>query len=234
MVSAKLLSHLLLPALLQGGPAGDAATVPGVRQVQLKFHVVEVADRELRVMASFLGLGKQTGWAMGFAGDPERLVGLVKELRQEGRAKVLAEPCLVTLSGRTAALASGPSDRGGKAELVPDSSLALDVLPIVMKNGKIYLGIDLAATTVTPSRGPAGTNRHTRSMAVKIEVNPGQMLVLGYQNAAGRQAPRAEGKGSGSSSFWDSFAGPSPQPRETSGMLIFITAETDRTEPARD
>jgi hypothetical protein len=159
---------------------------------------------------------------------------LVNELRQEGRAKFLTQPQLVTLSGRVASLASGPSDRDGKADPASGSSLNIDILPIVMKNGKIYLGVELAATTVTHARGPAGTNHHTRSLAVKIEVNPGQMLVLGYQNAAGDRAPWAQAKGNGSSSFWDNFAAPSPQPRETSGMLIFITAETDPPAPARD
>jgi pilus assembly protein CpaC len=92
---------------------------------------------------------------------PAGFFGALRALRTEGLAKFLTEPKLVTQSGRAAnilaggrqAILSAQSGITGPGVTLEPVGTEVDVLPIVMGNGKIYLEVFPRVRAVNAGRG---------------------------------------------------------------------------------
>jgi pilus assembly protein CpaC len=116
----------------------------------------------------------------------------LQALRDNSLAKLLAEPHLVTMSGKPAQFVSGGeqavpqvSGLGGTAGIsfVPFGT-TLNFLPIVLGNGKIYLEVEPEISALDAAAGAsiAGTvvpGRATQRVRTAVEIEPGQTLAIG-------------------------------------------------------
>ncbi len=116
--------------------------------------------------------------------------GVMEALRQDQLAKVLAEPTLVTVSGRPAAFNVG----GEIPVLVPQSlgtvsiewkpyGTQLDFVPIVLGNGQIRLEIRPRVSEIDPSRSVLLDNYRIPALRVRtvetgVELKAGQTLAI--------------------------------------------------------
>ncbi len=120
-------------------------------------------------------------------------VGFIQALRTEGVTKILAEPRLVTLSGRPAVIQSGGNVQivaaGGvsSAQISADFGTIVKFLPIVLPNGMIHLEVSPEVSTPTntipiPGAGNAGTVSFSvlkRAAQVTVRMEDGQTLAIG-------------------------------------------------------
>ncbi len=117
-------------------------------------------------------------------------LAFLQALRSEAVAKFIAEPHQVTTSGRPSnlhsggqqAIPSGGGINGVGATFVPFGT-DINVLPIVLGNGKIYLEIDarvedLAASSINIG-GANVANRTSNSVTTTVELESGQTFVIG-------------------------------------------------------
>ncbi len=200
----------------------NAMQVGGVQQVQIDVVVASVDRTEARsrgfdffvnarqfqfnsIVGGLLGqnvsgAGLVAGGAtivspdanLAFAVVPGRFIGALRALRTEGLAKFLAEPRVVTQTGRPAFFRSGGQQatlgpasgiNGPGVQLVPFGT-ELEVLPIVYGNGKIWLEVNPRITSVNNALGittsfgttPGFSEQNVRS-AVMLE--SGQTFAIG-------------------------------------------------------
>jgi len=203
----------------------NAMTVGGLRQVQLDVTIASVNRTELRnlgvnfaVLGSTVDFGSligslattvnndtrriflgtlipqnQTNITFGIV--PAGMAGFIQALHQERLASLLAQPKLVTKSGKPATFLSGgyqavpevtASGVGGGtvgARFEPFGTL-LTFLPIVLGNGKIYLEVDTANTTLNANNGFAIAGvivqgRDAQMVRTAVEMEPGQTFAVG-------------------------------------------------------
>ncbi len=122
----------------------------------------------------------------------EETVGIaVKALKTQGLTKILAQPSVTTLSGRSATLLSGgqqaiPQSGGLGTTTVNfvDFGTTLNILPIVMGNGKIHLEVEpevsqLDNASGVNSNGVFVPGRLTQRVHTTVEIETGQTLVIG-------------------------------------------------------
>src|SRR5262249_4320305 len=90
--------------------------------------------------------GSPANLFLGIINDKQGFTGYLQALKSEAVLKFLSEPKIITLSGRSATLLSGgqqavpvPAGLGQVGVQFFDFGTTLNVLPIVMGNGKIYL-----------------------------------------------------------------------------------------------
>jgi pilus assembly protein CpaC len=136
----------------------------------------------------------------GVINDNHGFLGFLEALRKENLVKVLAEPRVVTLSGRPAEFISGgeqavpviaSGSAGGGAvsgiEFVPFGT-TVRFLPIVMGNGKIYLEVEPQFSFPDPaslfSAPIPGTNsvvfgRTTQRVSTSVIMEDGQTFAIG-------------------------------------------------------
>lgn len=196
----------------------NGITVGGVHQVALHVKVMEVSRTKLRQLGldweiaskDFLlaqgagGVLAQTRTETGdflvpgiggdtvrlMVGDTAKFLGYLQALRQQNLVKLLAEPTLLTISGRPARFESGgeipvPEGQGlGTFSIVyKNVGTTVDFVPIVMGNGIIRLEVHPAVTELNPALGieangvriPGLTNR---SVDTAVELQTGQTLAL--------------------------------------------------------
>jgi pilus assembly protein CpaC len=123
---------------------------------------------------------------------PAHFTGLLQALREEQLAKVLAEPKVIALSGRPAhflsggqqAVLSAQASIGGPGVDFKDVGTELDVLPIVMGNGRIYLEVHPRFRTVDAAKGISTSFGFTpgfdeESVRTAVEMEPGQTFAIG-------------------------------------------------------
>ncbi len=192
-------------------------SVGGVQQVLLHVQVMEVSRTKLRslgfdwanfgntdhVVQSVSGLlgsfsaaaGTATGAggetvSFGLIGDDNSFFGFLEALRDNNLAKVLAEPTLVTVSGRPASFNAG----GEFPILVPQSlgtisieykqfGTRVDFVPIVLGNGAIRLEVRPQVRELDNANGVTlNGNRvpglRTRWVDTAVEMRAGQTLAL--------------------------------------------------------
>ncbi|MBN9523843.1 hypothetical protein J0H58_35925 [bacterium] len=123
---------------------------------------------------------------------PAGFFSALQALRTEGLAKFLAEPRVVTQSGRPAQFLAG----GRQAVLGPASGIngpgvvfeqvgtQLNVVPIVMGNGKVWLEVQPSIRTVNQGLGIQTTFGTTpgfteNSIQVAVELESGQTFAIG-------------------------------------------------------
>ncbi|HEX4590939.1 MAG TPA: hypothetical protein VH120_13465, partial [Gemmataceae bacterium] len=126
---------------------------------------------------------------------PARTNLFIQALKQERLAKLLAEPKLVTLSGRPATFLSGGQQAvpqvtgGGTSGGVVGTTFEpfgtqLTFLPIVYGNGKIYLEVEPVISVLNAANGFAigGTivqGRNEQRVRTSIMMEPGQTFAIG-------------------------------------------------------
>jgi pilus assembly protein CpaC len=123
--------------------------------------------------------------------DKQLFFGFLQALRNENLAKILAQPKLVTISGRSATLLSGGEQAIPEAAGLGSISVRfepfgtrLSFLPIVLGNGKIMLEVEPEVSNIDPAVGTniAGTSvpgRTTQSVHTTVEIEDGQTLAIG-------------------------------------------------------
>jgi pilus assembly protein CpaC len=138
-----------------------------------------------------LGFGAQGNLQLGIT--PAGFFGTLRALQNEGIAKFLSEPKVVTQSGRPAFIQSGGEQAvlgetaGGlgsiSVERVPIGT-TLEVLPLVYGNGKIYLTVRPTVRSVNNALGLAtqqgfspGFNLQSTEASVMLE--SGQTFAIG-------------------------------------------------------
>lgn len=205
-----------------GGSANNvinAVQIGGVQQVQIDVIIASVDRNTLRargfdfaapgnnhntsfssIVSGLLGAQTATGGAPTFSPNanlqlailPTKFFAALQALRTEGVAKFLAEPRVVTQSGRTAffraggqqAILSGTSGiTGPGVQLIPFGT-TLEVVPIVYGNGMIWLDINPQITAVSAALGitvngansPGFTEQTVRST---VMLESGQTFAIG-------------------------------------------------------
>lgn len=194
-------------------------TVGGVQQILLHVKVMEVSRTKLRKMgfdwALFTGDDGIIQNASGLVADytlvpgmsqvlssrGENLVGSIVDggtsffgfleaLRQYNMVKVLAEPTLVTVSGRAASFSSGgefpilvPQSLGTVSVEYREFGTRVDFVPIVLGNGRVRLEVRPQVSEIDPSRSVTINNTtvpglRTRWADTAVEMNAGQTLAL--------------------------------------------------------
>jgi pilus assembly protein CpaC len=128
---------------------------------------------------------------LGFVNNKQSFFGFLNALRNEGLAKVISEPRLMTLSGRTASLLDGgeqaipvPAGLGQVGTQFEEFGTRLNFLPIVLGNGKIHLEVEpevsrLDAAAGTSIQGTIVPGRATQRVHTTVEMEDGQTLLLG-------------------------------------------------------
>jgi pilus assembly protein CpaC len=141
--------------------------------------------------------GGPTNLLFGVLSNRAGFLGFLEALRQENLAKFMAEPRLVTLSGRPASFLAGgeqavpvPAGLGQVGVQFEEFGTRLNFVPIVLGNGKIHLEVEpevsqLDAASGTSISGTVVPGRITNRINTTVELEPGQTFVIGglIQNA---------------------------------------------------
>jgi pilus assembly protein CpaC len=118
-------------------------------------------------------------------------LGVLDALREENLAKVLAEPRLITLSGRPASFFSGSeqampvsNDSGQVGVQFEEIGTRINAIPIVLDNGKIHLELEAGVGQLNPgSSTKVGScvlpGRSTTRINTSLDLEAGQTFVLG-------------------------------------------------------
>ncbi|MGD9644117.1 MAG: pilus assembly protein N-terminal domain-containing protein [Pirellulales bacterium] len=126
----------------------------------------------------------------GVVSNPEGFVGFVDALKQNDLLKVLAEPNLVTVSGRPASYLVGgqmpypmPTGFGNIAVNFRDFGTQIDFVPIVLGNGGVRLEVRPRVSEIDPTLGVsiAGTivpGFRLREVDTGVELKFGQTLAI--------------------------------------------------------
>jgi pilus assembly protein CpaC len=190
--------------------------VGGVQQVLLHVKVMEVSRTKLRALgfdwANFgntdfvvqsvsgtLGSFTQAGTATGTGGETitfgligpnNSFFGFLEALRENNLAKILAEPALVTVSGRPASFNAGgefpilvPQSLGTIGIEYKEFGTRVDFVPIVLGNGSIRLEVRPQVSELDNANGvTVNGNRipglRTRWVDTAVEMRAGQTLAL--------------------------------------------------------
>ncbi|HTN76043.1 MAG TPA: pilus assembly protein N-terminal domain-containing protein [Pirellulaceae bacterium] len=192
-------------------------TVGGVQQVMLKTKVMEVSRTKLRKLGvdwanlngsdfviqsvsglinatatqggSLVGTGRDT-MRVGVISNNNQFGAYIDALRQYDLIKVMAEPNLVTLSGRPASFNSGgefpiivPQSLGTVTIQYREFGTRVDFVPIVLGNGSIRLEIRPTISEIDPSRsvtvnGISVPGLRNRWVDTAVEMKAGQTVAL--------------------------------------------------------
>jgi pilus assembly protein CpaC len=135
--------------------------------------------------------GAPTNIFLGVLRENSGFLAFLQALRDENVAKVLAEPRLVTLSGRPASFLSGgeqavpvPAGLGQVGVQFEEFGTRLNFLPVVLGNGRIYLEVEPEVSTLDAANGTniQGTvvpGRVTQRVHTSVELEDGQTFVIG-------------------------------------------------------
>src|SRR5262249_31564297 len=127
----------------------------------------------------------------------EAVDAALEALKSESLTKIMAQPTVTTLSGRSASMLSGgqqaiPQSGGLGTTTIQfqDFGTELHILPIVMGTGKIRLEVEpqvseLSSQGAVTANGVTVQGRITQRVHTTVEIEPGQTLVIGglIQNA---------------------------------------------------
>ncbi|CAN5284620.1 hypothetical protein BH10PLA2_BH10PLA2_20950 [soil metagenome] len=128
---------------------------------------------------------------LGLFNSKQDFFGLLQALRNENLIKVLAEPTLVTLSGKSASFLSGgeqaipvPAGLGQVGVQFEEFGTRLNFLPILLGDGKIWIEVEPEISDLNPAFGTVinGTSvpgRSTQRVHTTVMLEPGQTFVIG-------------------------------------------------------
>jgi pilus assembly protein CpaC len=135
--------------------------------------------------------GSPTNLFFGFFNNRDSFLGFLQALKDENVVKLLAEPKLVTISGRQADFLSGgeqavpiPATLGQVGVNFYEFGTRLSFLPVVLGNGKIHLEVSPEVSNLDPANGTSiqGTvvpGRDTQKVHTVVELEDGQTLAIG-------------------------------------------------------
>ena len=191
-------------------------TVGGVQQVKLHVKVMEVSRTKARklgfdfaatngsdyLVSSVSGLiaaGSAAAGVPSGAGDTvrfgivdgnNRFFGFLEALRKNNLMKILAEPTLVTVSGRAANFKVGgeipilvPQSLGTVSIEYKNYGTQVDFVPIVLGNGRIHLEVRPRVSELDDTRGVVINNiivpgLRIREVDTAVEMRSGQTMAL--------------------------------------------------------
>jgi pilus assembly protein CpaC len=135
--------------------------------------------------------GVPPNFYVGLYNSNQQLFTFLQILRNESIAKLLAEPRLVTTSGRAATFLSGgeqavpsPGGLGAVSVSFIPFGTRLTFLPYVLNNGRIYMEVEPEVSQLSQANGTsiAGTlvqGRTTQRVHTSVEMEDGQTFVIG-------------------------------------------------------
>jgi pilus assembly protein CpaC len=127
----------------------------------------------------------------GVIGNGATFLGFLQALRDEEVTKLLAEPRLVTVSGKPASFLSGgeqavpvPAGLGQVGVQFEEFGTRLNFLPIVLGDGRIHLEVEPEVSSLnqafgTSIQGTVVPGRTTQRVHTTVDIEPGQTLVIG-------------------------------------------------------
>jgi pilus assembly protein CpaC len=163
---------------------------------QAVINPVKVPGSELGPFGAVSGTpgtpnGAPTNILTGVISHNFGFVAFLQALRDESVIKLLAEPRLVTLSGRQASFLSGgeqaipvPAGLGQVGVQFEEFGTRLSVVPIVLGDGKIRLEVEPEVSDLDPAAGTTiqGTivpGRRTHRVHTTVELEDNQTFVIG-------------------------------------------------------
>jgi tetratricopeptide (TPR) repeat protein len=198
------IDHAQLPPPLPA-PAPQtkhAGTARGAKDTQVMLNVViaEVTGPGAKKLnLDRAADGQAPRWVIEVADEARQKAletGLVG-LRHKGRAKLLAEPRLVTLSGHPASFLSGgeqavpvPTGLGQVAVQFEEFGTRLNCLPVVLADGTVRLEVEpeiseLCETANVTVQGTVVPGRSSQRVHTTADVAPGHALVISGPKAGG-------------------------------------------------
>jgi pilus assembly protein CpaC len=191
-------------------------TVGGAQQVVLKVKVMEVSRTKLRKLGVDFGVFGANGFyvssvsdiissssatsasainnaetiTFGVIGNDATFLGFLDALQQNSVSKVLADPTLVTMSGRPASFLVGgqlpvlvPAGLGQVSIEYKDFGTQVDFVPIVLGNGRIRLEVRPRLSEIDDSRSVTVNGNIIPALQVRqvdtgVEMNAGQTLAI--------------------------------------------------------
>jgi pilus assembly protein CpaC len=135
--------------------------------------------------------GVPTNLFFGILNTHDGFIGFLQALRDDSVVKLLAEPKLVTMSGRPASFLSGgeqavpvPAGLGQVGVQFEEFGTRLNFLPVVLGNGKIHLEVEpevsnLNAAFGTSINGTVVPGRNTQRVHTTVELEDGQTFAIG-------------------------------------------------------
>ncbi len=183
--------------------------VGGVHQVALHIKVMEISRTKLRSMGfdwsqasganTFTSLAAGVseaitaaaneggGMTFGIVQGANSFNGMLEAMRRDNVAKILAEPTLITISGRPAYFQSGgeiPVVTSGGVGVAPNTKYKnygteIDFVPIVLGNGKIRLEVRPRISEIDASRSTGTAEAFSvRTVDTGVELMAGQTLAI--------------------------------------------------------
>lgn len=140
-----------------------------------------------------LTVGDSVNWLFRFTGAGATWTGVIDALKENGLTKVLAEPTLITLSGRSASFLAGgefpipvPQNSGGSTTITIEYKtfgVGLNFTPTVLSNGKISMIVnpevsELDFTRAVSLQGYIIPSVNTRRVSTVIELGDGQSFAV--------------------------------------------------------
>jgi pilus assembly protein CpaC len=128
---------------------------------------------------------------LGIVGNRESFFGFLEALRNENLLKLMAQPKLIAMSGRSASFLSGgeqaipvPAGLGQVGVQFEEFGTRINFLPIVLENGMIHLEVEpevsnLNAAFGTSIQGSVVPGRNTDRVHTTVELMAGQTYVIG-------------------------------------------------------
>lgn len=194
-------------AVLPEATVIDMMKVPGEKQVMLKVRIAQIDRSAARTASTDLIVNSgEFGFSQIFTGVAQQLAGggtglvtaslnskhvdlFISALAQNGYAKILAEPNLVTISGRSANFISGgefavPTVVGvGGAQAATTTfkgfGTQLTFLPTVLDKDRIRLQVTPTFSTVNPALSVNGIlGVDTQSVSTTVDLREGQVLAI--------------------------------------------------------
>ena len=142
-----------------------------------------------RTGASLTSTGRET-LQFGIVNDPSGFVGFLEALKRENMLKVLAEPSLVTVSGRPASYLVGgempypqPTGFGNISVNFKPFGTQVDFVPIVLGNGSVRLEVRPQVSELDPTlsitiAGTSVPGFRERMVDTGVEMKFGQTLAI--------------------------------------------------------
>lgn len=140
-----------------------------------------------------LNVTDNVNWIFRFAGANATWTTFIDALKENGLTKILAEPTLITLSGRSASFLAGgeypipvPQNSGGSTTITIEYKtfgVGLNFTPTVLGNGKISMMVnpevsDLDFSRAVSLQGYIIPSVNTRRVSTVIELGDGQSFAV--------------------------------------------------------
>ncbi len=189
----------------EGVQVSNAMQVGSVHQVQLDIVFVEVNAPGSQAFSEWIGSSSTLSkthlpFFFGATDKGREVVQFVESLKKIGQAKILAQPSLVTLSGRPATFQVGgeqavPVAKGSDKPANGEHEffgIQVNFLPIVLDNGKIRLEVSPSLSLVegtfgTDLAGKPAPGRRRLSLNTTVELMPDQTFIIKMPDNSGTE-----------------------------------------------